>query len=195
VRELVVGRRVQTVAYTADRPPVELITALVDESAAKQRVAVCVFPRLCLARDVVQLLLHLRDSESRWNMKRLEDSNGTTAVGLTWKTRGGVKTHAMGFAPLGTMPVTRRAPYTAIALWSGGFENSWNPQEKEDGTKRTVVNLADAAHGIGEETHAELWTGSEHATAALFFDPPDEAKRLYRVAFRLPTDATTAAFQ
>jgi hypothetical protein len=30
----------------------------------------------------------------------------------------------MGLGPFGTMPPTRRAPYTVIAAWTGGRENT-----------------------------------------------------------------------
>jgi len=47
------------------------------------------------------------------------------------------------------MPVTRRAPYVAIAIWAGGFDNVLRKRPDE------FVGVGDMKHDIDKDTYAK----------------------------------------
>lgn len=57
---------------------------------------------------------------------------------------------ALGFAPLGTMPVTRRAPYVALGIWAGGYDNPFRKRPDE------FVGAGDMKHGLAEESYHRM---------------------------------------
>src|SRR5262245_9991109 len=88
----------------------------------------------------------------------------------------------MGFASLGTMPATRRAPYTCIAAWKGGHENKH--RKKTD----PVVHFLDtdlSQYKFNSERYRELRLKSEKETSALLSNQNDKASYYRNVAFRL----------
>jgi hypothetical protein len=106
---------------------VDAIGSFVDGTAPTEVVAVVLFPSLRTAADVVDALLALTRDE-RWQLADAGWPVGqaradSTALSLTWRTKSGGLSEAMGIAPLGTMPVTRRAPYVAIVAWGGPHLN------------------------------------------------------------------------
>lgn len=93
----------------------------------------------------------------------------------------------MGFAPLATMPVTRRAPYICIAAWPGDHDN---PQWKlyEDG----IVHFRDTDLSRLRLTPAKyrsLTKASMAATKELLSELGDDARHYRRAAFRLQSSA------
>jgi|CZKU01.1.fsa_nt_gi hypothetical protein len=92
---------------------------------------------------------------------------------------------AMGLAHVGTMPVTRRAPYVAIFIWGGPH---LDPYMKEGPT----VGVANAPTGLAKKEHSKLMRLSDKRVRALLAVPPAEDHRwLRRVAFILPRAAAT----
>ncbi|MCX4246567.1 hypothetical protein [Paraliomyxa miuraensis] len=103
-------------------------------------------------------------------------------VGLEWRTKAGLRSQVMGFAPLGSMPVSRRSPYVALSAWPGGHDN-----EFFDRGHAQSVSFADAPTGLrSREQHDDLWRKSEAATCRLASDPADDVERMRRVAFCIP---------
>jgi hypothetical protein len=102
------------------------------------------------------------------------------ALGLEWKTKAGPICDDMGLAPFGTMPVTRRAPYVAIAVWGG-------PHLNEHIRKGPRVGVASASTGLNASEHRKLMTASDRRVRDLLDVPPEENPEwLRQVAFVLP---------
>jgi hypothetical protein len=178
-----------TVLEDDEKADFDAIEGFLDAGAASTpetppRSTIVVFPRVRSPRQVGRLLGRLR-ARPRWSCEpdgRSRDGDTREFLSLKWSTTTGLVSHAMGFAPFGTMPVSRRAPYVAIGIWGGGFENPFWPQKK-----RHSISFADARHPIeNAEKHERMWKGSETDTAALLGDPTDDVKAMRRVAFCLP---------
>jgi hypothetical protein len=92
----------------------------------------------------------------------------------------------MGFGPFGTMPATRRAPYTCLATWPGAHENPHRTRYEE-----RVVDFLDSAPAslLTKSEYKKLWAASIEGTTALLSDPPDDANFCRVVAFRLSAEA------
>ncbi len=90
----------------------------------------------------------------------------------------------MGFAPLGSIPVTRRAPYVALALWPGDRDNPYF-----DKSPQGLVSFADAKTDFPQETHDKLWDTSAKESREMLQDPFDDVVWMRRVTFCLPEAA------
>lgn len=161
------------------------VAAFIDGAAADGKVAVLLFPRYRSARDVAVLASRLV-TDARWDWARVRA--GATPrpdvfMALSWTTPAGACSSAMGFAPIGTMPVTRRAPYVAIAVWGGGHENAHKK------TRGPNVGFIDIRVDMSAPQHEAAWKGTMSAVDLLLEDPVDDAKALQHVAFCLPPAA------
>lgn len=104
-------------------------------------------------------------------------------VGIEFSTRSKARSSVMGFAPSGFMPVTRRAPFVAMALWAGGRDNPFF-RFSPAGT----VNMADVPTGLERESYERTWQRSVAATRRRLEDPQFDAVWLRKVAFCLPCE-------
>ncbi len=160
-----------------------VLEASIDAAGAEGKVAVLLFPRIRTAGGIIRTLNTLTLSD-RWKIRRVDWGQhprpGATQVGLRFTTADGHSSSAMGFAPLGCMPVTRRAPYVAIALWSGGKAND---HKQSSGSN---VGFIDAAPSMTLEKHDRMWATTENEVKTLLEDPAEDGKRLRGVAFCLP---------
>jgi hypothetical protein len=92
----------------------------------------------------------------------------------------------MGFAPLGCMPVTRRAPYVALAVWAGA---KLNPHKR---SPEGVIGFIDVPVSgaddipLDEEAHQRMWDSTMDRVKELLGDPPEDDFKLKDVAFCLP---------
>ena len=82
------------------------------------------------------------------------------------------------------MPVTRRAPYVAIAVWGG-------PHLNEHIRKGPRVGVASAPTGLGASEHRKLMAATDGRVRALLDVPQEENPEwLRQVAFVLPKAPT-----
>jgi hypothetical protein len=129
----------------------------------------------------------------RWRFTR-EHPEGLVSddvmVGIDWQIREGLVSSPMGFAPFGTMPVTRRAPYVCIAAWPGEHENpNWTRYEEQ------VVHFLDtdlSALKLTKAKYRSLTKASNDATNTLLSELDDEARFYRRTAFRLSSSTANA---
>jgi hypothetical protein len=167
------------------RSDVPALDALLDQSATRGHFFVALFPYARSAEDIAQLVRTLARSE-RWKCRRVEwrkhARNECVLVGITWQTREGLPTSVMGFAPLGAMPVTRRAPIVALALWPGPHANPFR-QDK----RGPVIGFVDGAHGLNAVTYDSVWADTKASVQSLLAEPPEDAARLREAAFCLPS--------
>ena len=127
---------------------------------------------------------------SREQVKKLETDE--LLIGLRWQASDELVSIPMGFAPFGTMPVTRRAPYVCVATWPGGHENQHQHRRK---TRAGVVDFLDARlpDPLTKEEFDALWDASTQRTDELLGELGDHASYYRSVAFRLSVDAARAA--
>jgi len=148
--------------------------------------AIAIFPNIRTEHELADQLLVFAVGE-RWRVRRVPVPEGLETddvlVGIEWETAdAGVRSSPMGFASLGTMPVTRRAPYTCIAAWTGGHENKH--RKKID----PVVHFLDTDLGqyrLSPDRYKELRLKSERDTSDLLAGQNDKASHYRNVAFRL----------
>ena len=94
---------------------------------------------------------------------------------------GRTVTWVLGFAPLPSMPVTRRAPFTAIILRT---VTDYGEIERKTERDRTVVHLADYCPKKG----GAKWAKTSEMRRALVEESRDEWAKA-KVAFALPSEA------
>ena len=115
---------------------------------------------------------------------------GDVMVGIEWQIREGLVSSPMGFAPFGTMPVTRRAPYACIAAWPGEHENpNWTRYDEG------IVHFLDTnltALKLTKAKYKSLTTTSKDMTTVLLAELRDDARHYRRTAFRLNAATATA---
>ena len=166
--------------------------ALLDEAASASAAAVFVLPEVRTGADLAVALCAFRD-DARWNFREvpwLEHPRHALLVGMRWTTSEALHSLAMGFAPFGTMPVTRRAPYAAFGLWPGGIANDFHPERKPTSK---IVTFADMPHEMPKDAHDENWRKSKEWTRELLALPAEGAARP-AVSFCLDADARPILF-
>lgn len=173
------GSSVTSPLTAIDTDEVEII---LDQCAEEERVALLLFPRMRGVEEIAELVRTL-DTHPRWRacidpaMARDADEVG---LRLTWTTREKRTTNAMGFAPLGYMPVTRRAPYVAVAAWTGGHSNSIRSTKSEG-----EVTMGDAPPKMERAKYKVTLQKTREQTGRLI--EGDVAVEILRnLAFRLP---------
>lgn len=132
---------------------------LLDAGENKEAVLV-VFPDFRLDEHVAELVNTLANSDW-WVCVEADWKNyprDALLVRLEWSA-GGIRSIAMGLGPLPTMPLTRRSPFVAIAVWPGGKDNEFNPYRNRNQDR---VSLADMPHALDRETHDAYWAASEN---------------------------------
>lgn len=148
--------------------------AIEAESDEDGRAVVFFWPRAGATADVANLLRLLARLE-RWSVERVGWGGALeerVCFSVRWRTKTGALTEVAGFAPLPEMPLTRRAPYLAIALWGG----AGRPGAR-------AVGLVDTPWRRDARTDP-LWAGSVRLTEQML--PGEDRERLRRVAFCLP---------
>jgi hypothetical protein len=171
----------------------EVIDAVFDAAASEHLPAVVVFPTIRGEEELLAQLAILGRSD-RWTIARETVKNLTTTdllVGIRWTTSAGLVSTPMGFAPLATMPVTRRAPYVCLATWPGNQEN---PHHHRRRPRPGYVDFLDAAIAGSFSTieFDKLWDASTTRTHDLLAETGDDA-RLYRtVTYRLSRAAAAS---
>ena len=140
-----------------------------------------IFPYAQTAEDVAKVLGQITRQDG-WYAMRLAVVEDITLIGLRWSGVGeGYVTWVLGFAPLPTMPVTRRAPFTAIVLRTVTEHGDIARKTERD---RTVVHLADYCKRKG----GPKWENTSRMRAALVEEPRDKWAKA-KVAFALPSEA------
>jgi hypothetical protein len=174
--------------YTPISEAIDLaaIAGFIDGTATNEVVAVVLFPSVRTPADLAHTLLTLC-GDPRWQLGEESWPKGreradSVALSLTWKTVSGDLSDAMGVAPLGTMPVTRRAPYVAIVVWGGSHLNLHI-------RKTDRVGVASAPTGLDKAEHGRLMKITDERVRELLREPADDAEWLRHVGFIVPSEA------
>lgn len=99
------------------------LNALLD---AEEQAAIVLSPRSASPADVASLLRALRRSD-RWQATDVSTASDVeralVRIDLKWRRADGGFASVVGFGPLRCMPISRRAPYVALAMWTGPHAN------------------------------------------------------------------------
>ncbi|WNG13583.1 hypothetical protein [Cystobacter fuscus] len=164
----------------------EDLAAFFTGAARMQRPGIAVFPEIRTAEDIVELLVGLA-GKSGWSLSREEWKRyprGDELAGLWWQTPAGQRTSVMGFAPLGSMPVTRRAPFVAVAAWTGPQLNPQKTKKMKVPGPSNEVGFVDMKL-IHPDTHDSMWDSTSEKVRELKALTKEGAARP-TVAFCLP---------
>lgn len=178
-----------------DEPPTSEVDDSLDAYAAANLVAVLLLPFVTSERVLVEVLTGLRSSSPRWRLRKGSHTTEAVHVAVEWTTSENLIDDTMGFAPLFTMPVPRRSPYVAIALWPGGQQDPLRGVPPTPPARAGRVSFLDVPHGFDEETNASMWKTTEEKVAELMTLPADRPSLYRRAAFVLgATDVEGLAF-
>ena len=185
--QVVAGPPVTAVfAGEIEREDVAIVDDALNHSAEEGVVAILVFPELRTAEDIARLIDVLAAGE-RWRVTlppRGDHPYDDALVGLWWTTPAGDKTSVMGLAPLGEMPVTRRAPHVALIAWCGPHLNEHTPPTAREGEVGLVsMPLPEVLRD--PEAYKAAWKKTRADVRAATSFPRDGAARPH-LAFSLP---------
>jgi hypothetical protein len=158
-----------------DKEDFNTIDQTVEVAALAGRAVVIFWPSACRASDAVELL-RLLEQLPRWKVERVGwggEQEACESFSVRWTTVSGVQTEVAGFAPFLEMPLTRRAPYLALALWGGTVEDA-----SDIGLVQTP------GPWVGDPRSDKMWAQSVALTGRML--TKEDRGRLRRVAFRLP---------
>lgn len=155
-----------------------------DNYAKVEQAVIAVFPNIVTERAFIGFLNEL-GSLPRWKLRRRSATSPTAGalIGLEWTTSSGDVSNTMGFAPFASMPVSRRGPYVAIAVWPGARSNEFRGQPPTPPSKPGEVGFLDAAHRLEETEYRTTYEKTTVDVASLMAIPPDNAKLYRDVAF------------
>jgi hypothetical protein len=173
----------------ASSPPTHWLNSTFDVHADANRVVIAVFPQIANERALVEFLNAL-GTDARWQVTRRAkiSPRGGILVGLEWTTQNGDISETMGFAPFASMPVSRRAPYVAIATWPGGRANPFRGQSPTPPGRPGRVSFLDAPHGMEATEYERRWNETAHLVKALMSVPADDAALYRTTAFVIPPE-------
>lgn len=174
---------------------VATINKHIDTAGAEEFFAVVLFPRVRTPREIVRLLETLC-TDDRWSAKRVpwkkHSRSGVTPVGIEYTASSGERSASvMGLAPLGCMPITRRAPYVALAVYGGPKATSYKRTEEGELGLIDARALDAADQELTDVAHQKLWDQTMDRVKALSQDPPEAHYWMRHVAFFL-ADALVA---
>jgi hypothetical protein len=187
-------------AGKADRVVVELyadatvpsttkLNKALDAHAAAERTVIVVFPLVVDEQQLVDLLATLL-TDTRWRVRDggKTSPSGGAIVGLEWTTSAGDISDVMGLGPFATMPVPRRTPHVALAIWPGARCNPFRGSGPTPPAHAKRVSFLDASHGFALSDYEELYRVTSEQVGNLMTVPPDDASLYRRAGFVLSAD-------
>ena len=141
------------------------INQFLDGCAETEAAGVLLFPSVSSEEAIVSLAQLLAKDE-RWLVThRLDPRRSLLLVSVQWRTPESKWSSAMGFAPIISMPVPRRSPYAALALWPGRARKA----------EQETVGFIDMPSYFGVDEHKKLIEDTSVAIGALIGENPKDA--------------------
>ncbi|WP_419927249.1 hypothetical protein [Candidatus Poriferisocius sp.] len=162
---------------------------LAEAVSGRHKATQITFPYADSVESISELIQQVARADD-WHANRIDVHNGIVHIGLRWSGVGEeLVAWVLGFAPLNTMPVTRRAPFTALIFRSqDGYAK---PRKENSPDPETEVHLADICVAGTENT--PIWTTTQDQRAALV-EPTLEGGARAQVSFSLPVGALPTDF-
>ncbi len=125
---------------TASFDPIDFgdIDRFLEANGRQDKAALLIFP----STNNLEALVDEIRRQDRWRVT----SPASHRVHIEWKTEEGFWSSCMGFAPSLDMPVPRRLPAVALALWPG----------VQNRNKGDQVDFKDIPTALGPDEHARL---------------------------------------
>ena len=149
------------------------LDALLDQAAMDRELAILIFPDMRTSSDVASMLQALCLGQ-RWSMelqpwKKHERTDAL--VHVMWTNGDGDRTSALGLAPLGSMPVVRRAPFVSIAVWPGPRSNEHRTEQEE------IISIGDmpSPAGLDADGYRKMFAEAKARVKVLTAIPPEGA--------------------
>lgn len=180
----------------------EALSQSVGVATRQGRLAGIVFPQRCDALGIGGILATLSADKERWRVRACatgHETGSARSFAVHIRTEAGLWASVGGFAPLGTMPVTRRSPVTAIVVWAGA--KNPNSRIKKPKVDPPIVELTDAPRDFKEQTFLNMkMTTWRNSRPLLSLRVPADHKRLndpdfervaplFEMTFCLPAEA------
>ena len=167
----------------------ELHAQLAELVSDKHKATQITFPYADSVESVSDLIQQIARADD-WHVNRIDKRNGIVHLGLRWSGVGeGLVSWVLGFSPLDTMPITRRAPFTALIFRSRGDYTTERKKNSLD--PETEVHLADIC-GKGGRT-SPVWSTTEAQRKALV-EPSLANGARAQVSFSLPSESLPRDF-
>ena len=174
----------EIVAGTPSAQLIEPLDAAIDQAAAANQVAVILLPELHSPGEIAEVLRVLQ-SGPRWRVQWIASEfwaqRRFAAIRVDWETSAKELSSVVGFSPLRCMPITRRAPYVAMAVWPAERPNQYSKVPAGD-----TLGIADAKHGLEPTDYDNRWKKTRGTVKEMFLHESENANLLRDVAFRLP---------
>ena len=155
---------------------VESTNELFARAAEISMVAGAVFPALRTTEDIARLV-RVFSGDPRWQLMRRDwkvHHRLDLLVWLRWKTASNVPSSVMGLAPIGSMPVHRRAPYVSLVVWPGGREN---PNNMSKPSTLGFLDIKLPENLLKQPGYDNLYKATEEDVAQMNGVPPEGAAR------------------
>lgn len=150
------------------------------------------FPLVRTVEEVADLVVRVGDMEL-WTAERIrrddDHADEISRIGLRCRMDDAHVAWALGFAPIGSMPITRQAPYTALILRSR-VEYDSDAIPRTDPSPDIGIHLADMCRA--DEINQGVWKNTEKMRRNLVGEVEYGAKA--RVTFSLPADLLPPGF-
>jgi hypothetical protein len=162
---------------------IDLLESALDGLSKLGYPSVALFPWVSGEADLVAIVAALQ-ARPRWECHIVEGlpiPRPCTAVSISYETISGEKSSAMGFAPLLSMPITRRAPIAGVGAWAGGYDNAFI--KVRDGL--SFLHMPQTGM---RATFKKRRTLSENWTRERIGDASEPSSLYYDVAFCLSPD-------
>lgn len=168
------------------------IRSLIVDAVAAKQPAYVLFPHIRTANGIARMLQTL-DGTGGWIVRRVawrKHERSAVLLSLHWNTPAGPPSSAVGFAPLGTMPATRRGPFVALGVWGGAQDNKHMRPRPAD----SAVGIIDIPSGHkSKDEHTRMLKKTDERVRTLLADPAEDVEHLRQVGFCLPHAAVGRA--
>ncbi|HRE87512.1 MAG TPA: hypothetical protein PK095_00105 [Myxococcota bacterium] len=142
----------------------------IETASLGSKAAGLVFPSIRTPAEIEEFVAELLTDE-RWVRQDVPRVPG--AFGLWWRSADMETTScAMGLAPLPSMPVTRRAPYTSLIVWDAGRQNPYAKRRK--GQPVDEIGLTDMPTGLAQAEYDRAWRAVRGETARIRTELADD---------------------
>jgi hypothetical protein len=184
------GIRWVTVRDATDPDLPENLSVAFDLAATFNKAPIAVFPTVRSPASLVELLAVLSKAAPRWRLSqatwKAQPGQGCL-VWARWKTANGQWSSVMGMAPFGCMPVHRRSPHVALALWSGGKSNPY--RQTKNAADVGLIDMPLPSQLADKQKFDKLWKDTRQRTAnwRMCVDKTKEGSAEPDVTFCLPS--------
>lgn len=158
------------------------------------KIGVLLFPEMRRIDELAKLITILaRGTDSGWSVAVREPGTGFSTradevpIRITLRTRHDAASNVMGIAPIGTMPITRRAPYFALVAWAGLGRNPF--REETPGAVGIANCPLEPRFANDEAAYRRRW---DESTATMDRISATDVRRrywLHKTSFVLPAEA------